>query len=259
MPRRTKKIHEPEVYCGTFEDVMPTLKAESVQLVFTSAPYSVGKDYEPDIRFGVLLQLLNRVFRETERVLKRGGYAVFNFGDLIPARELLGTKEPCEMPMGWLYWAFGLGNGLVLQAQRVWQKEFAKITGGKHAISAPRPVPEFEHLYTFRKTGGAPVQKIRNRQVSQRAVWSTVGEGAMRSKHPAACPIGLGQRVIEVYTDPGDLVVDPFAGGGTVGIACNALGRRSVLIEKEPGYVDDIKERLSEGDRMREATPCSTK
>jgi adenine-specific DNA-methyltransferase len=247
MARRAKvEVYEPDVFCGTFEDVMPTLEAESAQLIFTSAPYGVGQDYEPDIRFGVLLQLLNRVFRETERVLKRGGYAVFNFGDLIPGRELLGTKEPCEMPMGWLYWAFGLGNGLVLQAQRVWQKEFSKITGGKHAISAPRPVPEFEHLYTFRKTGGAPQQAIRNRQISQRAVWSTVGEGALRSKHPAAFPPGLVRRVIEVYTDPGDLVVDPFAGSGTVEVVCKELGRACVLIEKEPGYVDEIKERLAE-------------
>ena len=258
MAKRKKIVVVPDaehvesaVYCGRFEEVMPTLPAECATLVMTSAPYGVGQDYEPDIRFGVLLQLLNSAFRETERVLRRGGYAVFNFGDLIPARDLLGTKEPCEMPMGWLYWAFGLGNGLVLQAQRVWQKEFAKITGGKHAISAPRPVPEFEHLYTFRKTGGAPIQAMRNRKVSQRAVWSTVGEPMIRSKHPAAFPPGLVRRALEVYTDLGDLVIDPFAGGGTVGLVAESMGRRHVMIEKEPGYVDDIKERLAEARSTR--------
>lgn len=230
--------------CGRFEEVLPRVPAESVNLMFTSPPYGVGKDYEPDARFGVLLQLLNNCFRETSRVLKRGGYAVFNFGNMIPGRDLLGTDEPCEMPMGWIYWSQGLANGLVLQAQRVWQKDFSKITGGKHAISAPRAVPEFEHLFTFRKPGGGP-QVIRDRKKSQRAIWSTVGAGAIRVRHPAAFPESLVERVLSVYTDKDDVVLDPFAGSGTVGVVAKRMQRKFLLIEKEPGYCDEAAERLA--------------
>lgn len=237
-------IRGNHLICGRFEEVAQQLSSESVHLVFTSPPYGVGKDYEPDVRIGVLFQLLNTCFRETERVLVRGGYAVFNFGDIIPAREIIGTEEPCEMPMGWVYWSLALANGLVLQAQRVWQKDFSKVTGGKHAISAPRAVPEFEHLFTFRKIGGGP-QKIRNRQISQRAIWSTVGEDAIRSDHPAAFPESLARRVIEVYSDAGDVVLDPFAGSGTVGVVAEQMGRASILIEKEPAYCDLIRDRLA--------------
>lgn len=147
------------------------------------------------------------------------------------------------MPMGWVYWAFGMAHGLVLQAQRIWQKDFAKVTGGKHAISAPRAVPEFEHLYTFRKIGGG-AQEIRARKISQRAIWSTVGEDSIRSEHPAAFPPSLVQRVLEVYTDVGDTVLDPFAGSGTVGIVAQRMGRKSILIEKEPSYCDIIKSKI---------------
>ena len=229
--------------CGRFEEVLPQVPAESVDLVFTSPPYGVGKDYEPDARFGVLLQLLNNCFRETHRVLKRGGYAVFNFGNMIPGRDMLGTDEPCEMPMGWIYWSQGLANGLVLQAQRVWQKDFSKITGGKHAISAPRAVPEFEHLFTFRKPGGGP-QLIRNRQMSQRAIWSTVGGPSMRVNHPAAFPEALVERVLTVYTDEGGVVLDPFAGSGTVGLVAQRMKRSFLLIEKEPAYCEEARDRL---------------
>ena len=231
------------VVLGRFEEVLPRIPAESVDLIFTSPPYGVGQEYEADSRMSTLLRTLNTCFRESERVLKRGGYAVFNFGDMIPGREILDTEEPCEMPMGWVYWSFGLGNGLMLQAQRVWQKEFSKITGGKQAISAPRPVQEFEHLYTFRKVGGGP-QVVRNRQVSQRAVWSTVGEKSMNAGHPAAFPESLVERVLSVYTEPGDLVLDPFAGSGTVGVVAQRMDRRFLLVEKEPGYVDVIRDRL---------------
>lgn len=243
------------VICGQMEEVMPRIPSESVDVMFTSPPYGVGKDYEPDIRIGVLFRLLNNAFRETERVLKRGGYAVFNFGNLIPARDILGTDEPCEMPMGWVYWSLGLANGLVLQAQRVWQKDFSKVTSGKHAISAPRAVPEFEHLFTFRKIGGG-AQVVRNRQASQRAIWSTVGDKAIRSAHPAAFPETLVERVLESYTDPGDVILDPFAGSGTVGVVCQRMGRRYILIEKEPGYCDIIKENLaSEGAQFDDTIP----
>lgn len=244
MTDKPQKHHDNAVICGDFREVMAEVRSETVQLVFTSPPYGIGKEYEPDVRIGSALSRLNDCFREVSRVLVRGGYAVFNFGDYIPAREILGTDEPCEMPMGWLYWAYGLGNGLVLQAQRIWQKEFAKVTSGKHAISAPRAVPEFEHLYTFRKIGGG-AQLIRNRQISQRAVWSTVGEGQVHPGHPAAFPEGLARRVLEIYSDEGDVVLDPFAGSGTVGAVAAKMGRRYILIEKEPGYCETIKDRLS--------------
>lgn len=229
--------------CGKFEDVLPQIPTGVVDLVVTSPPYGVGMEYESDGRIGSLLQMLNACFRETARILKRGGYAVFNFGDIIPGREILGTDEPCEMPMGWIYWSLGMANGLVLQAQRIWQKDFAKITNGKHAISAPRAVPEFEHLFTFRKPGGGP-QLIRNRQVSQRAIWSTVGEGHTQSSHPAAFPETLVQRILDVYTGEGDLVVDPFAGGGTVGVVAKQMGRQFLLVEKEAGYCEEARLRL---------------
>ena len=234
------------IVCGDFESVLPTLEDECTQLVFTSPPYGVGMDYENDIRLSVLFSKLNVMFREAARITKRGGYVVVNFGDIIPARDILGTDEPCEMPMGWVYWSFGLGHGLVLQAQRVWKKNFAKITNGKHAISAPRPVPEAEHIYTFRKISGKPTeQKIRNRQIHQRAIWDTSEDAATGSKHPAAFPESLVARVIEIYTDTGDLVVDPFAGGGTVGVVAARMGRRAFLVEKEPGYCDEARERVS--------------
>jgi DNA modification methylase len=239
---------QSSVVCGLCEDILPTIASESVQLVFTSPPYGVGMEYEPDLRIGMLFRKLNFVMMQTARVLCRGGYAVFNFGNIISAREIIGTEEPCEMPMGWIYWAFGLSSGMVLQAQRIWKKSFAKITGGKHAISAPRPVPEFEHLFTFRKVDGEPKeQKIRNRQISQYAVWDTSNEKPTGSKHPAAFPEGLVSRVIEIYTDPGDIVLDPFAGGGTVAVVAKRMDRRFIVIEKEPGYCDEIKRRLAEG------------
>ena len=61
-------------------------------------------------------------------------------------------------------------------------------------------------------------------------------------RHPAIFPVELAEKVISYYSFKGDVVLDPFAGTGTVGKAASKLGRRFVLIERNPKYVAIIRE-----------------
>ncbi len=61
-------------------------------------------------------------------------------------------------------------------------------------------------------------------------------------RHPAIFPLELAQRVISYYSFKQDVVLDPFAGIGTVGKAAVLLERRFVLIEKELEYVNIMRE-----------------
>ena len=54
--------------------------------------------------------------------------------------------------------------------------------------------------------------------------------------HPTAKPVALMIELVALYTQPGDLVCDPFMGGGATGVACLALGRRFIGIESDPRY-----------------------
>jgi site-specific DNA-methyltransferase (cytosine-N4-specific) len=54
--------------------------------------------------------------------------------------------------------------------------------------------------------------------------------------HPARMPLGLASFFIEFLTDPGDIVLDPFAGTNTTGYCAERLGRKWVSIEIEPKY-----------------------
>lgn len=56
--------------------------------------------------------------------------------------------------------------------------------------------------------------------------------------HPYQKPISLIERLVLIYTNPGDLVLDPFAGSGTIAEACKKLGRRSISVEKNLEYYD---------------------
>jgi len=57
-----------------------------------------------------------------------------------------------------------------------------------------------------------------------------------RTGHPTQKPIALMEKLIRLFTDPGDLILDPFAGSGTTGVAAIRLGRRFIGWEKDPKY-----------------------
>jgi len=65
-------------------------------------------------------------------------------------------------------------------------------------------------------------------------------------QHPAIFPEALAIDHIKSWSNDGDLILDPFAGSGTTGVACQNLNRNYILIEKEPKYYDIILKRLSE-------------
>lgn len=64
--------------------------------------------------------------------------------------------------------------------------------------------------------------------------------------HPNQMPPELLDRIVLGWSNPGDLVVDGFAGTGSMGLACQRHDRRFVGIDKSPTYVAKMKERLGE-------------
>jgi DNA modification methylase len=58
----------------------------------------------------------------------------------------------------------------------------------------------------------------------------------MRTGHPTQKPLALIEKLVRDFTDPGDLILDPFAGSGTTGVAAIRLGRRFIGWEKDPKY-----------------------
>ena len=63
-------------------------------------------------------------------------------------------------------------------------------------------------------------------------------------RHPTQKPLALLRRIITACTRPGDLVVDPFAGSGTTGVAALGLGRRFIGVERDPTFTDLAVRRL---------------
>ncbi len=65
-----------------------------------------------------------------------------------------------------------------------------------------------------------------------------------RNHHPTVKPLALMEYLIKLVSREGSVVLDPFAGSGTTGIACKKLKRNYILIEKEPEYCEIAQKRI---------------
>ncbi len=75
---------------------------------------------------------------------------------------------------------------------------------------------------------------------------NSIGDNARGTlNHPTPKPLWLMLECLEAFTDPGDLVLDPFCGSGTTGVACIRLGRRFIGIEKDAKYAQVARDRLA--------------
>jgi hypothetical protein len=75
---------------------------------------------------------------------------------------------------------------------------------------------------------------------------ATNGERGVKP-HPSTKPEALMCELVADFTDPGDLILDPFGGSGTTAVAAKRLGRRCILIEREEKYCEVAAKRLSQG------------
>jgi site-specific DNA-methyltransferase (adenine-specific) len=77
--------------------------------------------------------------------------------------------------------------------------------------------------------------------------WHTIvtTNGSERTGYPTQKPEGILRRIVQASTEPGDLVLDFFAGSGTTGAAAAALGRRYLLVDESPDAVAAMRKRLS--------------
>lgn len=110
---------------------------------------------------------------------------------------------------------------------------------GAPQFTGDRPATGWEAVAIMHAAG---VGKMRWNGGGDRAVWTYNVE---QGEHPTQKPLPLIERWITDFTDPGDLVVDPFAGSGTTGVAAIRLGRRFIGWEKDPKYHAAATRRLS--------------
>jgi site-specific DNA-methyltransferase (adenine-specific) len=150
-------------------------------------------------------------------------------------------------------------GGTLIVFYDVWKSTEIKDVADKFKFKQPRvcawiktnPVPinssvnylsnATEYFFTFVK-GGKPTF---NSKYDNGFYHYPICHGKERYQHPTQKPLNLILDLVEKHSNPGDLVLDCFAGTGTTGHACKLLNRDFILIEKNIEYFEIINKRLN--------------
>ncbi len=125
--------------------------------------------------------------------------------------------------------------GLRFVRAGVWVKP-----NGAPQFTGDRPGMGWESVAIMHHGSG----KMRWNGGGARGVWT---ENKINGEHPTQKPLVLLNRLIQQFTDPGELILDPFAGSGTTLVSAKLLGRCAVGIEMEERWCEVAAKRLSQG------------
>ena len=248
----TKLIH------GDCIKEMQQLEECLVDLTVTSPPYDNLRTYEDSLQWneGIWKQVLEGLYRVT----KRGGVVVWVVGDATIKGSETGTSFKQAL--------YAKEIGFNLHDTMIWQKpNYAPLYP-----SVKRYDLNFEYMIVLSKGQPASWNPIKDKpkkeSTKQRGKYKTsfakpdggrysnesTGNGSDFSKrnavwvcpngqkrgigHPAPFPLQLAIDHIKSWSNEADVVLDPFMGSGTAGIACKQLGRSFIGIEKVEKYFD---------------------
>lgn len=208
QPRICRLIH------GDCVAVMAKMASGSVDLILADPPYLTN--YAPrdgrKVAGDTGTEWLRPAFAEAYRVLKLHAFCVSFYG----------------WPHADLFLAAWKSAGFAAVSHLVCLKRYTSRKGytlGCH-----------ETLYLLAKghprRPAAPGKDVLN--------WRYTGN----LRHPTQKPVGTIRELIERFSEPNDIVLDPFAGSGTTGVAARECGRQFILIEKEATCFRTARDRL---------------
>ena len=261
------------ILLGDSEQTLIDLPAESVDLVFTSPPYfNARPDYTEYTAYEDYLSKMGRVIGQCHRLLAEGRFFVINVAPVL-LRRASRSQASRRIAVPFDLHAVITKIGFDFIDDIIWEKPSGAgwATGRGRRFAADRhplqykAVPVTEYVLVYRKQTDRLIDwNIRNHPDQYAVSDSRVDDDYERTNiwrisptstkyHPAVFPKELADRVVKYYSFKGDVVLDPFAGIGTVGESCVKHHRRFILAEMSPEYVDIIKEKAYQwlGDEAR--------
>ncbi len=254
------RSYDPEatavILGGNNLETLREIPDESVQLIVTSPPYNIGKDYETIVPLEEYLENQKLVLEECARVLRPTGNICWqvgfskNQGEMVPLDAVL---YPLFKDLGLVFrnrivWTFGHGAHANKRFSGrhetvLWFAKSLDSYFNLDPVRVPQKYPGKRH-YKGPKKGeysGHPLGK------NPGDVWdipNVKSHHVEKTAHQCQFPIGLVQRLVRSLSNLDDWVLDPFAGVGSA--ACGSLieGRRAIACELMPEYRIILEERV---------------
>ena len=249
-----------EIILGDSETVLKSFPDNCIDLTVTSCPYDTLRKYN-GAGDTWNLDKFKKIADEVYRVTKPGGVVVWVINDKTEKGSKTGTSFKHAL--------YFMELGFNLNDTMIWRK-----TNPMPAVKQPRYADCFEYMFVFSKgkpktfnpimrktkfggmnydstaknmggeSGRHKLKYVVNSEAVDYNVWD-IAVAQNKTAHPAVFPIEIARRHIISWSNPNDIVLDPFAGSGTTLLAANELGRKYVGVEMNEEYFNICRERLS--------------
>ena len=256
--------------------MLRTLQSDCVDLIYVDPPFNTGKvqrrtriratrdeqgdrtgfqgrRYRTQVlesgsfqdRFEQFLWYLEPRFIEARRVLKPGGafFLHIDFREVHYCKVLLDEIFGRESFMNEIIWAYDYGA----RSKTRWPTKHDNILWyAKDAKSYTFNYDEMDRI-PYRAPELVGPEKAARGKTPTDVWWHTIvpTNGREKTGYPTQKPLGVLNRLVKVHTRPGDLVLDFFAGSGTLGEAAARLGREFILVDSNPEAIEVMRERLA--------------
>jgi len=249
---------------GDSEYLLADTPSGSIDLVFTSPPYyNARPEYSDFINYKDYLLKMRKIIHQCHRVLNEARFFVLNVSSVL-IRRANRNESSKRIAVPFDFHRIFIEEDFDFIDDIIWVKPegagWATSRGRRFAADRNplqyKTVPVTEYVLVYRKKTNKlidwHIRKHPNKKIVKRSrikngyevtnVWRI--HPANHKVHPAVFPLELAEKVITYYSFINDVILDPFAGIGTVGEAASKLKRRFVLFEKSPEYVEVIKQNI---------------
>jgi len=248
------------------------LPDNKIALTVTSPPYHNAINYQEhqdttkwyrgtvETSIGDWLEEMHTVFSEVYRVTKPGGFCCIVIGN-----EIIEGKNKLPLPALLLVELTKKEVGWNFFEEIMWNK----VTGGKKRfrVTVQHPYPTYyypnimhEQIIIFRKMPFHNVKDKKSKLVLDDLMKKEVANSvwhiapmppSYRKFHPAAFPEEIPYRLIQLYSNVGDIVLDPFVGSGQTTKMARFLHRKYYGVDKSSKYVKIAQKRTLEPSSLR--------
>lgn len=211
-----KKPSGAKIVCGDMTKEVPKLESPSDLAIMSPPDVSeMGDD------FGEYERFLTKAYAAAADNVRPGGVVASSTTD----RRSSGRVYPKHSRIADIMFSLGF----VLEDHKIWAK----------TLKANLYIPTFAHVMVFRKPG---TPRVKNK-VSEFLpdVWHIPVDKAPGSPKHDSFPTELVRRLVDRYSNPGDMVLDPFSGSGKTASVCMGLGRKCICIDISPSSVSASK------------------
>ena len=246
------------LYQGNCVDLLGQLRGSKfrTELTVTSPPYNIGKEYEQPLSVDEYITWCSQWMGQIYDITGPHGAFWLNVGYLevdrkglcVPISYLLWDKSPFYF-LQEIVWAYGAGVTAKRRLSPRNEKWLFFVKDAQDYTFNLDDIRDPNVKYPNQRKNG----KFRCNPLGKNPsdVWEfpkvTTGEDRSskeRTGHPAQFPLGVVERVVKVSSNPADVVIDPFAGSCSAGIASVGLGRVFVGFEIRPDYCQMAVERF---------------